>query len=92
VRDFYLDSYCWRRGATHEGRPAADALVGKAPSKSDNYGRLKPTNASAICSLALLLPLPECRQTKASLIYSCSGISRITPIAPNSSAASLAAR
>jgi hypothetical protein len=39
VRDFYLDSYCWRRGATHEGRPAADALVGKAPSTSDNSAR-----------------------------------------------------
>ena len=49
-------------------------------------------SASAMRSLASAVPSPECRQIRASCTYFCSGMSRITPMAPKHSAASLAAR
>ena len=50
--------------------------------------RWYPAIASATRSLVSLLGSPECRQMRASPTYFCSGMSRMTPMAPKHSAAS----
>ena len=48
---------------------------------------LETRDASAIASLVALSWLEPCRKTNASCTYFCSGMSRMTPIAPKHSAA-----
>src|SRR5262245_36058037 len=75
-----------------------DCFVGLRPPRNDAVysaatceplpERRKPERPSAMRSLASPLDCRPCMHTSASWTYFCSGMSRITPMAPNSSAAS----